>query len=144
MKKEATGRAAGGRRKRIGSIFRLLSSVTGLLILAGCATPPVAPVPAPAATTVPLAADQVFIEITSEPAAAYLLVNNQPSGHAPLRLAVKVTPQGFLTDYLTIKARFVASDATQVSQTSVAELTPRDKAPQSLAFTPQGVQRRLR
>lgn len=100
----------------------------------------IAPVPAqPAAVP-----GEAVIEITSEPAMAFILVNDQLSGRAPVRLTVKVNAQGFCTDYLTIKARFVAPDSSQVSQTQEVQLTPREKAPAALAFTPQGVQRRLR
>jgi hypothetical protein len=135
---------AGFGRQRLGVLGLVSSVVAGLGFMAGCATHPAAPAQSPAVTTAQPVAGEIFIEITSEPVGAYILVNDQPSGRAPLRLSVKVTPQGFLTDYLTIKSRFVAKDATQVSQTSIAELTPRDKAPLALAFTPQGVQRRMR
>lgn len=131
----------------------------GLLALAaGCARIPTVRAPvsgptsstAPALPSVPPATEnanpstEMAIEVTSEPAGAMILVNDRPSGRAPLRVAVKTTPQGFCTDYLTIKARFVASDASQVSQTTEADLTPREKAPRELVFTPQGVQRHLR
>jgi hypothetical protein len=91
-----------------------------------------------------VAPGEAVIEITSEPAMAFILVNDQLSGRTPVRLTVKVSPQGFCTDYLTIKARFVAQDASQDSQTQELQLTPREKAPIALMFTPLGVQRRLR
>ncbi len=40
--------------------------------------------------------------------------------------------------------RFVAQEASQVSQTQELQLTLREKAPMALIFTPQGVQRRPR
>lgn len=144
-----------------------------LLLAAGCARVPTVRAPSPDSGPAPAAAmrpsvapaavnanesgtmkasanapvnpsNEMAIEVTSEPAGAIILVNDRPSGRAPLRVAVKTTPQGFCADYLTIKARFVASDASQVSQTTEADLTPREKAPKELVFTPQGVQRHLR
>ncbi len=91
-----------------------------------------------------VAPGEAVIEITSEPAMAFILVNDRLSGRTPVRLVVKVNAQGFCADYLSIKARFVAQDASQVSQTQELQLTPREKAPMALIFTPQGVQRRLR
>jgi hypothetical protein len=143
-------------RQRAASALRrsLASGLTLLLLAGGCArvptvrAPAVEPGAAPAASSPAPAAsprsNEAAIEITSEPAGATILVNDRPSGKAPLRLAVKTTPQGFCADYLTIKARFIASDASQASQTTEADLTPREKAPRELVFTPQGVQRHLR
>ena len=125
-----------------------------MMLVVGCARVPTvrAPVAEPAAAPTALAspptmsspATEAAIDITSEPAGATILVNDRPSGKTPLRLAVKTTSQGFCADYLTIKARFIASDASQVSQTTEADLTPREKAPRELVFTPQGVERHLR
>jgi len=55
-----------------------------------------------------------------------------------------VTPQGFCSGYVTILARFVAEDSDHVSQTIEAALTPLDKPPASLSFTPAGVRRQIR
>lgn len=141
---QRTGNGGSG----IGRACRRRSPVVCLLILAGCANGPVVPAPpsnaAPAAVPAATASREALIEITSEPVAASILVNDQLSGRAPLRLAVKVTDRGFCADYLTIKARFVARDASEVSQTIEVDLTPREKAPLALIFTPQGVRRRLR
>jgi hypothetical protein len=125
-----------------------------MMLVVGCARVPTVRAPAaePAVTSTtrapasPISSDatEAAIDITSEPAGATILVNDRPSGKTPLRLAVKTTPQGFCADYLTIKARFIASDASQVSQTTEADLTPREKAPRELVFTPQGVKRHLR
>lgn len=98
----------------------------------------------PAALVPAIIATEAAIDVTSEPAGAIILVNDRPSGRTPLRVAVKTTAQGFCADYLTIKARFVASDPSQVSRTTEVDLTPREKAPRELVFTPQGVQRHLR
>jgi hypothetical protein len=85
-----------------------------------------------------------MIEITSDPAGARIIVNNQIIGRAPMRLAVKVTPQGFCTEYTVIKARFAPGDATLDSPVVETELTPRDKAPAAVVFTLAGAQRKLR
>jgi hypothetical protein len=91
-----------------------------------------------------VAPGEAVIEITSEPAMAFILVNDRLSGRASVRLVVKVNAQGFCADSLSIKARFVAQDGSQVSQTQELQLTSREKAPMILIFTPQGVQRSLR
>lgn len=87
--------------------------------------------------------DEVSLEITSDPVGARIIVNNQPMGRAPLRLALKATPQGFSTEYVTIKARFVAADATHATQTVDTEITPREKIPAMIFFTPEGAQRKI-
>lgn len=143
--------------RSLASVVRLRASALALLLLlsTGCTRIPTvrAPVSEPAATaeaasvTGPASlspSSEAAIDITSEPAGAMILVNDKPSGRTPLRVAVKTTAKGFCADYLTIKARFVASDASQMSQTTEADLTPREKAPKELVFTPQGVQRHLR
>jgi hypothetical protein len=119
-----------------------------LLLLAGCTPCPIVPdspasvAPVPAQPAV--APGEAVIEITSEPAMAFILVNDRLSGRASVRLVVKVNAQGFCADSLSIKARFVAQDGSQVSQTQELQLTSREKAPMILIFTPQGVQRSLR
>ena len=139
-------------------MMRATPAIALLLLSPGCARVPTVRAPdsapgAPAAPSysaarlAPLPGSQpaeMAIDVTSEPAGAMILVNDRPAGHAPLRLAVKTTSQGFCADYLTIKARFVAGDPSQVSQTTETDLTPREKAPRELVFTPQGVQRHLR
>lgn len=70
-----------------------------------------------------------------------MVVNNIPIGKAPLRLKVKATPLGFFRDYVTVKARFLAADPTQTSQTVEEDCTPLQKIPAAILFTPQGSQR---
>jgi PEGA domain len=148
MKTRGQRREPGDKGKKLGKIFCLLASVPGLLILAGCASQPAAPVPtaptpAPPLAILPAVIDEASIEITSEPAGARLIVNNQLVGRTPLRLKLKITPQGFCSDYTAIKARFVAGDATQVSQTVETELTPLEKVPARIYFSPQGAKRQM-
>jgi hypothetical protein len=139
MKTKRQGTRLAGPSRIFGAALGL--TLAGLGLFSGCARMPVVSAPA---TAPAINAREVQVEITSDPAAAVILVNDQPVGHAPLRLTVKTTVQGFCSDYLTIKARFVAKDASQVSQTVETQLTPREKAPLALVFKPQGVQRRLR
>jgi hypothetical protein len=100
--------------------------------------------PAPAEAIEVTPADEKRIAVTSEPSGARILVNNQPVGRTPLRLAVKITVQGFCADYVTVRARFVAQDATQVSQTVDVQLTPLEKPPATLSFTTAGAQRTMK
>jgi len=81
------------------------------------------------------------IVITSEPSGARILMNDQPVGRAPLHVTLPATARGFCRDYTTIRARFVAEDATQVSRTVETEITPREKVPARIIFSPLGVQR---
>lgn len=118
-----------------------------LMVLAGCTSGPVVrpeATPAPGTAVPGVATGEQMIEINSEPVGARIIVNDQSVGRAPLRLVVKVTPQGFSTNYLTIKARFVAENATQASQTVETELTPLEKVPATISFSPQGMRRRMR
>ena len=114
------------------------------LFLGGCAGRPGSSPPAATAGGTGVAKDEAVIEITSLPSRAPVLVNDRPVGHTPYRLAVKVTAQEFCVDYLSIKVRFVAQNPSEISKTIETSLTPREKAPRALLFTPDGVQRRLR
>jgi hypothetical protein len=82
--------------------------------------------------------------IESVPPAAIIVVDGRPVGKAPLRLAVPATAQGFFLNDVEIRARFVASNANEVSRTAVEEFTPREKVPAALHFTPEGAQRTVR
>jgi hypothetical protein len=136
----------------------VLCSVLGLLVFAGCAilrkTPPSAPpalpvvklsVPSPTTPSgkTPSAPEQLML-VESVPPGAIIVVDGRPVGKSPLRLAVPATTQGFFLNDVEIRARFVATDATEVSRTAMEEFTPRDKVPVALHFTPEGVQRAAR
>jgi hypothetical protein len=60
-----------------------------------------------------------------------------------LQLKLKVTPQGFCAEDTVIKARFVAEDATQVSQTVETGITVREKVPARIYFSREGAQRQM-
>jgi hypothetical protein len=81
------------------------------------------------------------MSIDSEPSGAVIVVNGIPIGKAPLQLKLKITPQGFFRDYMTVKARFLATSSDETSVTVEDDCTPRDKIPGKIIFTPQGSQR---
>jgi hypothetical protein len=105
--------------------------------------PPPAPksvTPSPASTPAP-PKDEFVMSIDSDPSGATIVVNGIPIGKAPLQLKVKTTPQGFFRDYLTVKARFLATSEDETSITVEDDCTPREKIPNKIIFTPQGAQR---
>jgi len=81
------------------------------------------------------------MSIDSDPSGATIIVNGIPIGKAPLQLKVKMTPQGFFRDYLTVKARFLAKSDEETSITVEDDCTPREKIPGKIMFTPQGSRR---
>jgi hypothetical protein len=107
--------------------------------------PPAAPTsvaPPPAVVSTPaLPKDEFVMSIDSEPSGAVIVVNGIPIGKAPLQLKVKTTPQGFFRDYLTVKARFLATSSEETSITVEDDCTPREKIPGKIIFTPQGAHR---
>jgi hypothetical protein len=107
--------------------------------------PPPVPtsVVSPPASTPALPKDEFVMAIDSDPSGAIIVVNGIPIGKAPLQLKVKTTLQGFFRDYLTIKARFLATSAEETSLTVEDDCTPREKIPGKIIFTPQGAQRQL-
>ena len=118
--------------------------------------PAPAPVPAPSspapasAATPALAppaeeiAGQLTMLVESAPPGAIIVVDGRPVGKAPVHLNLPATPLGFFQNYVEIRARFVATDETEVSRTAVEEFSPREKVPAVLHFTPDGAQRTLR
>jgi hypothetical protein len=107
--------------------------------------PPAAPTsmvpPPPVVSTPALPKDEFVMSIDSEPSGAVIVVNGIPIGKAPLQLKVKTTPQGFFRDYMTVKARFLATSSEETSITVEDDCTPREKIPDKLVFTPQGAHR---
>jgi hypothetical protein len=79
--------------------------------------------------------------IDSEPSGATIVVNGIPIGRTPLQLKVKTTLQGFFRDYMTVKARFLATSSDETSVTVEDDCTPREKIPDKIVFTPQGARR---
>ncbi|MDD2764427.1 MAG: PEGA domain-containing protein [Opitutaceae bacterium] len=93
----------------------------------------------PAEGTTPVSKLTLLVE--SAPPGAIIVVDGRPVGKAPVRITVPATPLGFFRDYVEIRARFVAADATEVTHTTLEEFTPREKVPAVLRFTPEGAQR---
>ena len=112
------------------------------------AVPPKRSQPASAPGIVTVGPDAVVIRLTmlveSEPAGATIVVDGRPVGKTPLQLGVPASPLGFFRDYVEIRARFIAENETEVSQTATEEFSPREKVPAVLHFTPAGVRRTVR
>jgi hypothetical protein len=143
--------------KRSSMKAAVLSSALSLLVFAGCATVRRPPPSAPALPVVKLTVtppitpsgkaspvSERMMLVESVPSGAIIVVDGRPVGKAPLRLAVPATEQGFFLNEVEIRARFVATDATEVSRTAMEEFTSREKVPAVLHFTPEGAQRTVR
>jgi hypothetical protein len=81
------------------------------------------------------------VVIESEPTGGIVVVNGVPLGRTPQRVVMSGTSRGFSRDAVSIKVRFVAADTNHTSQTIEEQLTPLDKIPASVRFTPTGVTR---
>src|SRR5580700_8780110 len=107
------------------------------------AAPPAPPRAAPAPASIPGPPKSEFVmSIDSEPAGAIIVVNDIPIGKAPLQLKVKTSLQGFFHDYMTVKARFLATSSAETSISVEEDCTPLERIPGEIIFTPQGAQRR--
>jgi hypothetical protein len=95
-------------------------------------------------TETPSAPDELTIFVESTPPGATIVMDGRPMGKAPLHLSIPATPLGFFRDYLELRARFIATDETEVSRTATEEFTPREKVPAIVQFTPDGAQRTVR
>lgn len=109
----------------------------------------VAPTPAPVPTPPPVAEPpevvpegEISVLVESEPPGATIVVNGIPVGKAPKKVMLPITPQGFVRETVSIKARFVAETSAQQSSTIEFELTPLDRMPSGLVFTPERVVRK--
>lgn len=87
-------------------------------------------------------AGEFTILVESQPTGAMIVVNGIPVGRAPRKITLSGTPQGFSRETVSIKARFVASSRDEQSITIEEELTPLDRLPVILHFTPEKAQRR--
>jgi len=112
---------------------------------------PTLPTPAPPAPAVGVPAvvpeagvTKLTMLVESEPAGATIVVDGRPVGKTPLRLGVPATVLGFFREYVEIRARFIAENETEVSQTATEEFSPREKVPAALHFTPAGARRTVR
>jgi hypothetical protein len=137
---------------------RLLAPfVLASVFFAGACTTPTQPgnalkPSAPAQKAAPGSADskpvnpplEYEVKIVSEPSGGIVVIDGVPQGKTPLRVTVAATSRGFCRDQISIKVRFVASDAQHVSHTVEEILTPLDKVPAVIHFTPTGAMRTAR
>jgi hypothetical protein len=136
--------------------YTRFSALALLLLVAACSTPPRsdAPLhaPAPAQKSAPLPAEtdaklkdgEYAVWMDSDPAGGIVVVNGLPVGRAPQRIVVNGSSRGFFRDDVSIKMRFVATDTNHTSQTVEEQLTPLDKIPARIHFTPAGATRVMR
>lgn len=82
--------------------------------------------------------------VESDPTGATIVVDGRPVGKAPLELCLQATARGFFREYVEIRARFIATNESEESQTAIEEFSPREKVPSVLHFTPAGSQRTIR
>lgn len=144
------------------SFFSTLLTIGLIGFLAGCGTvskPGVKPkkpsAPTGAATTgpkggassavksgeEPLAEGEFRLEIESTPSDAMVVVNGIPVGRTPRTIEIAGTKHGFFRDQVSVKVRFISTDTTHPSQTIEEMLTPLDKIPARVKFTPGGATR---
>jgi hypothetical protein len=104
--------------------------------------------PEPAVTTnpepVPAPPERLKIRVETIPQGAMIVVDGRPMGRAPLDLEFDAASNGFFKVPVTIRARFVASDATSESFSIDGQFGPLERIPLGLVFSHEGVQRILR
>lgn len=81
------------------------------------------------------------ILVESVPSGGTVVVNGIPVGRAPQRIVLPGSTHGFFRDDVSLKVRFIAQDATRTSQTVEELLTPLDRIPAVVRFTPSGATR---
>ncbi len=132
--------------------FFVLSSLIILLALPGCSSsnrnqrpagahPPSGgadrPVPA-------LANGEFALWVESEPSGGIVVVNGKPVGRTPQCIVLLGNARAFCREEVSIKVRFVAADTDHTSQTVEEVLTPLDRIPARVRFSPKGVSRVVR
>lgn len=143
--------------------FFQLSTTLIFIGLVGCATdpksgPPALTAPASATDarqesgpppstqnkTSALPQGEYAVLVESLPLGGIVVVNGIPVGKAPQRILLPGTQRGFFRDPVSLKVRFIAADAAHPSQTVEELLTPLDKIPARVRFTPNGATRLAR
>ncbi|HUG10661.1 MAG TPA: PEGA domain-containing protein [Opitutaceae bacterium] len=102
------------------------------------------PAIAPPVEPVPELPEHLKIRIESNPVGAMIVVDGKPLGRTPVELEVDAANNGFFKAPMTIRARFVASDAASESVSVDERLGPLERVPQALVFSREGVQRVIR
>ena len=102
-----------------------------------------APQPSAPVSTVnaPFPPGEFAVLVESVPDGATVVVNGIPVGKAPQRILLPGTPRGFFRDQVSLKVRFIAADVNHTSQTVEELLTPLDRIPSGVRFTPAGATR---
>jgi hypothetical protein len=108
--------------------------------------------PAPAQKSAPhsaesepkLKAGEYAVWVDSDPDGGIVVVNGVPVGRAPQRVILQGSSRGFFRADVSIKMRFVATDTNHTSQTIEEQLSPLDRIPARIHFTPVGATRVLR
>jgi hypothetical protein len=146
--------------KRSGTNVHTLHLGSAALILAavtGCASgprsrspsldqPPVATVaPEPPVPRVSEEAEprQASVLVVSEPEGAMVVLDGRPLGPTPRAVTLPINGYGFVSRPVSVKVRFVATSLIDTSRTAEVMLTPLDRAPVRLDFTPQGARRTM-
>ena len=102
------------------------------------------PVQATPVKPVPQLPVHLKIRIESNPVGAMIVVDGKPLGRTPVDLVVDAANNGFFKEPMTIRARFVASDAASESISVDERLGPLERVPLALVFSRDGVQRVIR
>jgi len=89
----------------------------------------------------PLAEGEYRLQIESTPSDAMVVVNGIPVGRTPRTIELAGTKHGFFRDQVSVKVRFISTDSAHPSQTVEEMLTPLDKIPATVKFTPAGATR---
>ena len=143
-------------------LFQLFTTVA-FLGLVGCTTKPKT-TPSPAVQDIPSASppsretesaplsptgmkkstlppDEYSVLVESVPEGGIVVVNGIPVGKAPRRILLPGTSRGFFRDQNSLKVRFIGVDSAHPSQTVEELLTPLDRIPAAVRFTPSGATR---
>ena len=83
------------------------------------------------------------VTIVSEPVGAMVVVDGIPVGDTPRQVILPGTEQGFLKRPVSVRVRFVAGSAATASKTVEVRLTPLERMPRRIEFTPEGARRVL-
>lgn len=83
------------------------------------------------------------VTIVSEPVGAMVVVEGIPVGDTPRQVILPGTEQGFLKRPVSVRVRFVAGSAATASKTVEVRLTPLERMPRRIEFTPEGARRVL-
>lgn len=93
---------------------------------------------------VPHGPERMRIRVESIPAGAMIVVDGMPIGRTPVDVEVGSANNGFFKSPVTIRARFVASDAASESISVDEQLGPLERVPLVLVFSREGAQRVIR